>query len=200
MSSWHKLSKRAFFFSQHRKDFWLSCMGVEEMWCWWGGHPGTCSSEIKTIPYFISVLFIYALMQRDTKGIHTQKNYLLTTPVREKSWFPNADEWILSEHKNVAHPTVHIDIKSALDYVLWHMSQSMKGPNLWTFFNFVHSISQYFSSVFYFCLLNLFEYFSVGAFWFSCSSLLKQPMIWKSIKKSLPLWKIYSTNSLNALL
>lgn len=59
------------FLSQHRKDFWLSCMGVEKMWWWWVGHSGTCSSEMKTISYFISVLFIYALTQRDTKGIHT---------------------------------------------------------------------------------------------------------------------------------
>lgn len=92
-----------------------------------------------------------------------------------------------AQHKFLAHPTLHTDIKSVLDYVLWHTSQSIKG------LKFLYFCTHYFSAkrlikciITHFCfikslwvLLNTLT----DASWFSCSSFLQQPMIRKSIKK-----------------
>lgn len=87
------------FLSQHRKDFWLSCMGVEKMWWWWVGHSGMCIAlkwrRIHILCLFCPFMLSCNVTQRNPQThTHTQ-NDLITTPVTEKSWFPNADEWIL---------------------------------------------------------------------------------------------------------
>ncbi len=152
------------FLSKHRKDFWLSCMGVEKMWWWWAGHSGTCSSEMKTNLFFISVLFMHKKTKK-TCSHQLQKSRGFQILMSESC----------SQHKNIAHPTVHIDMKLVLDYVLWHMSQSMKGQHFWTLFNFVHSISvqnKKNTSVLL-VLLKIFQCFSnntlINDFWLSCS-------------------------------
>jgi len=72
---------------------------------------------------------------------HTE-NDLLTTLVTEKSWFPLMSE-SCTQHNILVQPTLQIDIKSVLDYMLWPMSQSIKG------LKFLYFCSHYFSTYIY---------------------------------------------------
>ncbi len=132
MSSWHKLFK--LFFLNTGKIF--DCHVWEWRKC--GGGELDIRARVALKWRWINILFLFCSFMLSC--VKKQKKNLLT-PVTEKSCFQILMSESCSQHKNIAHPTVHIDMKLVLDFVLWHMSQSMRRPNFWTLFNFVHSIS-----------------------------------------------------------